>query len=255
VKPASLSVDGLSVRFGGVVALESVTLQIAPGEVVGLIGPKRSWQDDAHRCGDWVRGRKGEGSFSTPRTSAGGPPAKLARIGVARSFQSLELFDDMTVLDNLRVASEPWDKWSYLTDLVWPRNPNLSAEAVTAIRVLGLEPDLMKRPNQLSYGRRRLVGIGRAVSMGPSILLLDEPAAGLDDHETSELIALIRSFAEDWGMGILLIEHDVEMVMTTCDRVYALDFGKQIASGTPQEIRQNRAVISAYLGEPAMEPL
>jgi sulfate-transporting ATPase len=119
-----------------------------------------------------------------------------------------------------------------------------------AIAEFGLQPNLAQRPSDLSYGQRRLVAIARAIATQPSILLLDEPAAGLDDNETRELGALIRSLAEGWGMGIVLIEHDVELVMTVCDRICAIDFGRQIAEGTPAEIRQSPAVIAAYLGMP-----
>ena len=119
------------------------------------------------------------------------------------------------------------------------------------MREFDLADDLDKLPTELPYGRRRLVGIARAVASGPSVLMLDEPAAGLDETETRELSRLIRRLADEWRMGVLLVEHDVGMVMATCDRVVVIDFGRVIASGTPREVRESPAVRAAYLGEEA----
>jgi sulfate-transporting ATPase len=169
---------------------------------------------------------------------------------MTRSFQSLELFEDMTVRDNLRTASDRRDPLAYVTDLVRPGDPPLSPAAVAAVHEFGLEGDLDRRPGELSFGRRRLVGIARAVATGPSVLFLDEPAAGLDDAETRELGELIQRLARDWGIAILLVEHDVSLVLGVCDRIMALDFGQTIAVGTPEEIRTDPAVVAAYLGQP-----
>jgi sulfate-transporting ATPase len=249
VNPATLVIDGIGVRFGGVRALDGPSLRVGPGEVVGLIGPNGAGKSTLI---DAVTGFvRATGRVTLDgRDISGWAPAKRSRAGLARSFQSLELFDDMSVLDNLRVASERHRWWAYLQDLVFPRTPALSSVAEMAIAEFGLQPHLAQRPSDLSYGQRRLVAIARAIATQPSILLLDEPAAGLDDGETRELGALIRSLAEGWGMGILLIEHDVELVMTVCDRICAIDFGRQIAEGTPAELRQSPAVIAAYLGMP-----
>jgi sulfate-transporting ATPase len=155
----------------------------------------------------------------------------------------------MTVRDNLRSGSDRRDPVAYVSDLCWPGNPPLSSTAVAAVREFGLEADLERKPGELPYGRRRLVGIARAIATQPSVLMLDEPAAGLDDGETAELGDLIRRLAEQWGLAILLVEHDVGMVLRVCDRIVALDFGRQIAEGTPDEIRRDAAVVTAYLGE------
>ncbi len=174
---------------------------------------------------------------------------KRARAGLSRSFQSLELFEDATVLDNLRAASDPRDRWSYLRDLVHPVAPPLPGEVVAAIREFRLEDDLLRHVQDLPYGQRRLLAIVRAVATQPSVLLLDEPAAGLSDVETAELAHLVRRLADDWGIAILLVEHDMKFVMSVCDDIVVLDFGSQISAGTPQEVRRDPAVIAAYLGE------
>ena len=155
-----------------------------------------------------------------------------ARRAVSRSFQSLELFEDSTVLDNLRAASDPRDR------LVVPPRPGLAgrrrrcpAQVVAAIREFGLEDDLHRQVQDLPYGQRRLLAIARAVATQPSVLLLDEPAAGLGDAETAELAHLVRRLADDWGMAVLLVEHDMNFVMSVCDDIVVLDFGRKIADG------------------------
>jgi sulfate-transporting ATPase len=238
------------VRFGGVVAVDGVSLDVNPGEVVGLIGPNGAGKTTLI---DVVTGftRPQEGHVELDEATIDGWSARRrARAGVARSFQSLELFEDMTVRDNMRTASDRRDPLAYLTDLVWPGDPPLHSTAIAALREFGLEEDLDRRPGEQPYGRRRLVGIARAVATQPSVLLLDEPAAGLDERETAELGDLVRRLAKEWGLGVLLVEHDVSLVMSVCDRIVALDFGRVIAEGTPAEVGSHEAVIAAYLGEP-----
>lgn len=249
VAPMSLRTEQLSVRFGGVVALHELSLEVRPGEVVGLIGPNGAGKTTAI---DAITGfNRPEGHVhldDTPITRWG--RERRSRAGIGRSFQGLELFEDMTVLENLQAASEPQDLAPYATGLVWPGKPQISDAAAAAIHEFELLDDLDKKPDELPYGRRRLVGLARTVAGEPSVMLLDEPAAGLDETETRELGHLIRRLATEWGMAILLIEHDVGLVMRVCDRIYALNFGSTIASGTPEEIRADPAVVEAYLGAP-----
>lgn len=248
VAPVTLKVDGLTVRYGGVTAVEDVTLQVPPGKITGLIGPNGAGKTSFI---DAVTGftRAAAGSITLDDldvTKLNAP--KRARLGMSRSFQSLELFEDLSVLDNLRAASDPRDQKSYLTDLFWPVNPPLPGAVVAAINEFGLEDDLLRKVEDLSYGNRRLLAIARAVATQPNVLLLDEPAAGLGDAETAELASLVRRLADEWGMSILLVEHDMNFVMSVCDNIVVLDFGRKIAEGTPAEIQSNPLVVAAYLG-------
>jgi len=246
VRPATLELRGVSVRFGGVVALDRVSITVRPGEVVGLIGPNKTTCIDA--ATGFVRST-GEILLEGVRVDRWSP-RRRAVAGIGRSFQTLELFESLTVLENLRTASEPRDRRAYLTDLIWPRRTALAPTAVAAVREFGLEPDLDRRPDELPFGRRRLVAIARAVAAQSSVLLLDEPAAGLSDDETAELGGLIRRLADDWGLAVLLVEHHVGLVLDVCDRVVVLDEGRHLAEGPPEEVRRTPAVVAAYLGEP-----
>jgi ABC-type branched-subunit amino acid transport system ATPase component/branched-subunit amino acid ABC-type transport system permease component len=257
VTPMTLEVRDLRVAFGGVVALAGVDLDVGPGEIVGLIGPNGAGKTtfiDAVTGFVPYAGKVRLGGQSMDRLTA----ARRARAGLTRSFQSLELFEDLTVLDNLRVATDRRDPMSWLTAPLIPGADPMSDAGAAAAKDFRLSEILGQLPEDLSYAQRRLVGIARTVATRPSVLLLDEPAAGLDDWSTAELSRLIRTLAEEWGMGVLLIEHDVKMVLGTCDRVVVLQFGKTIAAGTPAEVRADPAVISAYLGsdeEAGEEPL
>ncbi|MFF3335248.1 ATP-binding cassette domain-containing protein [Streptomyces sp. NPDC002888] len=250
--PLPLHVRDLTVRYGGVVAVDGLSLDVEPGQVVGLIGPNGAGKTSAI---DAVTGftRAASGSVRLgDRDVTRRPVHRRAAAGLSRSFQSLELFEDMTVLDNLYAACDRPGRWAYLTDLVRPGSRPLPAHVLVAVREFGLQDRLDRPVGDLSYGERRLLAIARAVAASPSVLLLDEPAAGLSDDETRELAHLVRRLAEDWGMGVLLVEHDVDMVMSVCDRVVVLDFGHRICSGTPEEVRRDPAVRAAYLGD--LEP-
>jgi sulfate-transporting ATPase len=225
-----------------------VSLTVNPGEVVGLIGPNGAGKTTAIEA---ITG------FVTPRAGAvrlGGTEVgswtreRRARHGLSRSFQSLELFEDLTVLENILTACDRRDLAAYVTDLAWPGRGQLTDVARSVIADFGLEPLIAVRVRDLTYGQRRMLAVARAVAGGQSVLLLDEPAAGLDAAQTRQLSATIRALATERSIAVLLIEHNVAMVLDTCDRVYALDFGHLIGEGTPAEIRNNPAVIAAYLG-------
>ncbi len=248
VPPRTLTLEGLTVRYGVVTAVNNVSYRLEPGIVTGLIGPNGAGKTSLI---DAISGfARAEGQVLLDDLDLSKvPTVKRARAGVARSFQSLELFEDSTVFENLSVAADPQDLRSYALDLVWPINPPLPPEVVRAVLEFQLDKDLHRDVRDLSYGKRRLLAIARAVAMSPSVLLLDEPAAGLSSTESTELARVVRRLAEDWGMAILVVEHDMNFVMGVCDQVMVLDFGHLIASGTPEQIRSNPAVIAAYLGD------
>ena len=248
VPARTLSVEGLTVRYGAVVAVNDVTFKLEPGTVTGLIGPNGAGKTSLI---DAISGfARMTGSVRLDDLDLSHAPAvKRARAGVARSFQSLELFEDSTVFENLSVAADPQDLRSYVVDLVWPINPKLPPEVVRAVTEFQLDHDLHRDVKDLAYGKRRLLAIARAVAMHPSVILLDEPAAGLSSSESRELARVVRRLADEWGMSILVVEHDMNFVMGLCDQVVVLDFGRLIASGAPDQVRSDPAVIAAYLGD------
>ncbi len=253
VAPRRLEVRDLSVRYGATLAVDDVSLNVEPGHITGLIGPNGAGKTTLI---DAVTGftRPSAGTFLLDgHPISDWSPARRARHGVSRSFQSLELFEDSSVLGNLRVASDPRDFASYLRDLIYPVQPELPSEVIAAVREFDLEHDLDREVQDLPYGKRRLLAIARAVASRPSVLLLDEPAAGLSDAETAELATLVKGLAEDWGMAVLLIEHDIDFVMAVCDEIVVLDFGRKIAHGTPDAVRHDPLVIAAYLGQTDQE--
>ena len=255
VPPKELTVDGLTVRYGSVTAVDQVGFTIEPGTICGLIGPngagKTSLIDALTGFTSMAGGRVQVGDVDVSSMGANG----RVKSGMARSFQSLELFDDTTVFENLSVAADPQNLGAYLRDLVWPVLPKFGPEVVRAIEEFKLDEDLHREVSDLSYGKRRLLAIARSVAMHPSVLLLDEPAAGLSSVESAELARVVRRLADEWGMSILLVEHDMNFVMGVCDKVVVIDFGVKIAEGTPSEVRNDPAVIAAYLGQQTDEDL
>ena len=249
VTARTLEVRDLTVRYSGTVAVDAVSFRVQPGQVVGLIGPNGAGKTSLI---DAITGFTALASGEVlldGRDITHDSAARRARMGVSRSFQSLELFEDSTVRDNLQTAADPRDIGSYFRDLVMPVDPGLPPAAVEALHEFGLTDDLDRTAQELSYGKRRLLALARAVASQPSVLLLDEPAAGLSDVETSELSALVRRLASEWGIGVLLVEHDMNFVMSVCDDIVVVDFGHKIAQGAPAAVRTDPAVRSAYLGE------
>jgi ABC-type branched-subunit amino acid transport system ATPase component/ABC-type branched-subunit amino acid transport system permease subunit len=249
VEPKTLVAEGLTVRFGGVTALSSVSFEVRPGEVLGLIGPNGAGKTTIV---DAITGfvAPSGGTVSLDGVTLNKlRPDQRASLGLTRSFQSLELFEDLSVGDNLRVAADDGGLLHLLKDLLRVRRHHLSPAALAVIEEFGLSDVLDRSSDDLSYAERRSVAIARAVASNPSVLLLDEPAAGLDAAARADLEHLIRRLAREWKMAILLIEHDVALVMRTCDRVMALNFGVTLTTGTPDEVRRNESVIGSYLGE------
>jgi len=248
VTPKTLVVDGLTVRYGAVTAVDAVGFRLEPGQVTGLIGPNGAGKTSLIDALTGFTRSSGSVTIDGRDISNSGAVGRV-KAGMVRSFQSLELFEDTTVFENLSVAADPQDLTSYFRDLVWPKLPKFGPQVVRAIEEFELDQDLHREVSDLSYGKRRLLAIARAVAMHPSVLLLDEPAAGLSSVESVELARVVRRLADDWGMAILVVEHDMNFVMGVCDRVVVLDFGRMIANGTPEEVRNDPAVIAAYLGD------
>jgi len=249
IAPQTLSISNVSVAFGGVSALNAVSLEVAPGSVVGLIGPNGAGKTTLIET---VTGfvQHQIGTVSLGSTSLEGmSPRHRAKLGIARTFQAGGLFGDLTVRENLLVANEGETTPSSFFKTILRSPQKLSQGAQMAIDQFGLASVLNSFPGDLPYGRQRVVSIARALARNPSILLLDEPAAGLGEADRDELSELIIDLARSRNVGILLVEHDVELVMRTCTQVVALEFGSVIASGSPDEVRRDPAVIRAYLGD------
>lgn len=246
----TLSISNLSVRFGAVQAVDDVSFQVRPGEVVGLIGPNGAGKTTLV---DGVTGLvRSTGSVRVGDTDISRRSPRLrAAAGLGRTFQTVELFEDIAVIDNVQLPAESRGMSCYLLDLVYPRAGQLPRVARAAVADLGLEDELDRMPDELPAGRRSLVGIARMLAGEPAVVLLDEPAAGLDDEETRELGVLIRRLASEWGLAVLLIEHDVGLVASVSDRVIAVALGKVIAEGAPQHVLAHPAVVEAYLGRAA----
>jgi branched-chain amino acid transport system ATP-binding protein len=243
-----LAARGLGVTFGGVRALLDLDLEVGDGELVGLIGPNGAGKTTTlDALTGFVRHHGRVWASGTELTGA--PPHRRAAAGVARTWQSLELFDDLTVEENLRVASSRPSVRATLADAVRPGRHDVDDAVTWAIDLLGLAPVAGVHPTQLSLGQRKLAAVGRGLAGRPSVLLLDEPAAGLDSRESLALGEILQRVVAE-GTSILLVDHDMALVLGVCDHLTVLDFGRRIAAGRPDAIRNDPAVIQAYLGRP-----
>lgn len=241
-----LEVAGVSLRYGGVAALDDVSFTVDEGEVVGLIGPNGAGKTS---CIDALTGfqvHQGGHVRFEGRALDGMGPHQRSRLGFVRTFQSLDLFDDLTTLENMLVAASTPTWRSTVTDALWPKKAQHRV-LDEIIELVGLGTLVHRRPSDLSNGERHRVALARALVSRPRLLLLDEPAAGLDTVESAELGALLRSLP-DRGTSVLLVDHDMALVMAACDRIHVLDFGRIIASGSPSEVRADPSVVAAYLG-------
>ncbi len=243
-----LEATGISVSFGGVHAVVDVDLEVGEGRLVGLIGPngagKTTFIDAIH---GFVRS---EGRVRLDGEDITGlPPHARARRGLARTWQSIELFDDLSVGENLLVASHRPSVWRTIGETVSVPGAG-SAETAPVLELLRLGGAADAMPSELSQGQRKLVGVARALAGKPRVLCLDEPAAGLDTQESEELGRLLRRLADD-GQAMLLVDHDMGLVLGICDEVVVLEFGKVIARGPADHVRNDPRVVAAYLGSAA----
>jgi len=242
-----LNVDALRVTYGGVTAVDDVDLAVEAGKVVGLIGPNGAGKTSTiDALTGYHPAAHGTVTFEGEDIT-GVRPHLRARRGLVRTFQSVELFDDLTVEENLLVASQRMGVMRALRDLLLPIGAPPREDVDWALELCGLEDVAERRPTELSHGRRKLVGVARALAQRPRLVLMDEPAAGLDTDESAELGRHLRALPEA-GVTVLLVDHDMGLVLSVCDEVVVLDFGRVIARGTPEQIRADEAVITAYLG-------
>jgi len=240
IQPAALAVVEVSVRFGGVQALEDVSIEVLPGELHGLVGPNGAGKTTLF---DVITGlcKPNRGKVVVSGRDVTSMPAhKRARLGLARTFQRLELFCSLPVTENILVGAEAARRYKHAPVVPKDRVDELA-------RILEIEGLLERGVDELSTGTARLVELARALSAAPKVVLLDEPGSGLDEGERQLLSQSLRTVAAN-GTAVLLVEHDVELVMQTCDRVTVLDAGRVIASGSPEEVRSDERVQAAYLG-------
>lgn len=249
-----LVLDQVGIRFGGLKAVSEVSMELYQGELVGLIGPNGAGKTTIFNqlTGVYVP-TEGEIRFKGKRLN-GLLPYQITRKGMSRTFQNIRLFGDLSVLDNVKVAYHSLSKHGLFSSLFrlpahFKGELEIEEKALQLLEIFDLHDVRSELAKNLPYGQQRRLEIARALAAGPQLLLLDEPAAGMNPQETKQLMDLISFIRQEFQLTILLIEHDMSLVMGICERIYVLDHGQLIAHGSPEEIRNHPKVIEAYLGE------
>ena len=245
-------------QFGGLKAVDDFSLELRAGELVGLIGPNGAGKTTVFNVLTGVY-RPTAGTIALRgRSVVGAKPHAISKRGVGRTFQNIRLFGNLSVIDNVQIAQHAHHRQGIPSAIL--RTPAFYREeaksrenAMGYLELFGLGRLAQEQAGSLSYGDQRRLEIARALATRPRVLLLDEPAAGMNPTEKRELMAMIRSIRTRFSLTILIIEHDMKVIMGVCERIVVLDYGRTIAAGTPEEIRRNPAVIEAYLGAPAKQ--
>lgn len=251
---ALLEVKNLGIQFGGLRAVDDFSMQIEAGELYGLIGPNGAGKTTVFNMLTGVY-KPTEGKiFLDGKNIVGKKQIEINRMGIARTFQNIRLFRQMSVLDNVKVGLHNQIKYSTLAGVLklpsyFKKEREMDDRAMKLLSVFGLQDDAELLSSNLPYGKQRKLEIARALATNPKLLLLDEPAAGMNPNETSELMDTIRFVRDEFRMTILLIEHDMHLVSGICEKLTVLNFGKVLACGDTAEVLKNPEVITAYLGE------
>ncbi len=251
---ALLKVESLSKSFSGLKAVSNLDMEIEQGQLVGLIGPNGAGKTTAFNLLTGVY-TPTEGTITFQGKKMNGlPPYKVSQAGIGRTFQNIRLFDDLTVLENVKIAYHQHVSYNTLSGILrlpgyFKGEEDMEKKSLEFLKIFDLDQKADELAKNLPYGQQRRLEIARALATKPALLLLDEPAAGMNPQETHNLMELIRWIREKFDLTILLIEHDMPLVMGVCEHIYVLDYGTVIAHGTPDEIMNNPRVIEAYLGE------
>ena len=249
-----LKVDNVSMVFGGLRAVSNLSMHIDEGELIGLIGPNGAGKTTAFNMITGVYTPTEGKVYFNGQQSSGKKSYQVTQMGMARTFQNIRLFSELSVIDNVKIAYNMHVTYN-LADAIVRDGKYLSEEefitqkALDLLKIFHLEEEAHEVAKNLPYGKQRRLEIARDLATEPKLLLLDEPAAGMNPQETKELMEMIRWIRKEFNLSILLIEHDMGLVMGVCERIYVLEYGMKIAEGTPDEIKQNARVIEAYLGE------
>ena len=254
VKAPVLDVQELGIDFGGLTAVNDLNMQVYDGEIVGLIGPNGAGKTTVFNLLTKVYKPTRGKIYFDGKDTAGKSVVDINKAGIARTFQNIRLFDNLTVLDNVKTGFHNVIPYSPITAILrlpkyFSSEKEINEKAMDLLKIMELDKYADYKASNLPYGAQRRLEIARALATNPKLLLLDEPAAGMNPQETAELMDMIRFVRDHFKIAVLLIEHDMKLVMGICERITVLNYGMMLAQGTPEEIQSNPEVIKAYLGD------